>query len=166
MGEPNIYRPVREEPAGRTPQEGFLSHRQLVGRRVGAERLGASLWQVPPGQASYPYHYHLTEEELLVVVEGDGGRLRTPDGWRSLEPGDVLSFRTGADGAHQLFNDGPGELRFLSVSTYGAPDICVYPDTDTLCAAERGPNGTGLWEVFRRRDSVPYWTDAVPPEKP
>ncbi|HTI32775.1 MAG TPA: hypothetical protein VL422_03800 [Miltoncostaea sp.] len=82
---PNIDRPVWDEPRER---DGFRARRARIGRRLGTERLGVSLWEVPPGEAAYPYHLHLAEEELIVVLEGSPS-LRTPDGWRRLERGDL-----------------------------------------------------------------------------
>jgi uncharacterized cupin superfamily protein len=78
------------------------------------------VWEVPPGQAAYPYHYHLTVEELLVVLDGDG-ELRTPAGWRPLERGEVVPSTPGDGGAHQVRCTGPGTLPFLAVSTPRAP---------------------------------------------
>ncbi len=37
-----------------------------------------SLWEVPPGETAYPYHFHLAEEEVLVVLNG-APLLRDPD---------------------------------------------------------------------------------------
>ena len=59
--------------------EGFRANRARLSRQAGAERLGVSLWEVPPGEAAYPYHAHLTEEELVIVLEG-APSLRTPLG--------------------------------------------------------------------------------------
>jgi hypothetical protein len=53
--------------------------RASVGRRLGGELLGASLYHLPPGQWSWPYHAHYGNEELLVVLDGRP-TLRTPDG--------------------------------------------------------------------------------------
>jgi uncharacterized cupin superfamily protein len=159
----NIYEPEFDETPGREPRPGFMALRSYLGRKAGSTRLGASLWHVAPGEAAYPYHYHLGEEELLVVVEGKG-RLRGPDGWQPLERGAVLSFGTGEQGAHQVMNDGPETLVFLAVSTAGAPDIVIYPDAGKLGAAERGPDGSGVWEFYRREDEVGYWSDVVPPQ--
>jgi len=46
--------------------------------------VGASLWELPAGQAAYPYHYHLAEEEMVIVLSGTPA-LRTRDGWRVLD---------------------------------------------------------------------------------
>lgn len=62
-----IERPDFDQPRER---DGFRCSRAGIGRQAGAERLGVSLWEVPPGQAAYPYHAHLTEEELVIVLHG------------------------------------------------------------------------------------------------
>jgi uncharacterized cupin superfamily protein len=159
----NIYQPEFDDTSGREPRPGYMALRSYVARKAGSRRLGASLWHIAPGEAAYPYHWHLGEEELLVVLEGAGGRLRTVDGWRALERGEVLSFLTGEQGAHQVANEGPDTLVFLAVSTAGAPDICIYPDAGKLGAFERGPNGTGVWEFYERADEVGYWKGVEPP---
>lgn len=140
---------------------GFRSRRRRVGERAGAQRLGASIWEVPPGELAYPYHYHLAEEELLVVLSGHG-ELRTPDGWRALTVGEVIAFPVGEAGAHQLRCPGPDALRFLCVSTHGAPDIVVYPDSDKVGANSRGAGGSDLQVMFRRADAVDYWDGESP----
>ena len=130
--------------------------------REGAKRLGASLFEVPPGEAAYPYHYHLGEEELLVILEGRPS-MRTPDGWQQLEPGEVPSYLVGEAGGHQLVNRGEETVRFLAISTSGAPDLVIYPDSGKLGAYERLPEGGGLYELFRRSDAVDYMEGETPP---
>ena len=142
--------------------EGFTRRRARIGRQLGAERLGVSLFEVEPGQAAYPYHYHLGEEELLVILAGRPS-MRTPEGWRELEPGEVLSYRTGEEGAHQLVNRGEETVRFLAISTSGMPDVVLYPDSGKLGAFERLPAGGGIFELFRRSDAVDYLDGERPP---
>src|SRR4029450_8264851 len=100
---PNIYKPEFDEPR---EQDGFRARRARLGRQAGSRDLGASLWEIPPGEAAYPYHWHAGEEEMIVVLAGTL-RLRNPDGWRTLGAGELVSFRVGEEGAHQLVNDGP-----------------------------------------------------------
>ena len=153
-----------DETPGKADRAGFGSRRSYVGRKAGARRLGASLWEVPAGEAAYPYHFHLGEEELLVVLSGPG-QLRTPAGWRTLAQGEVVSFLPGEDGAHQVVA-GEAPLRFLAISTNGAPDLVVYPDSGKLGAFERRPDGGGVWELYRRGDRVDYWDGEEPPAPP
>ncbi len=134
----NINDPHFDEPR---EQDGFHVRRARVGHQLGTERLGISVWEVPPGQAAYLYHYHLAEEELVVVLEGRPS-LRSPDEWRELDEGEICSFPRGERGAHQLVNRTDRPVRLLALSTHGDPDIVLYPDSGKLGAAERLPRGT------------------------
>ena len=156
-GMPNIHRPEfddhRDEP-------GFVARRARVGLAAGAQRLGASLWEVEPGQAAYPYHAHMAEEELLVILDGRPS-IRTPDGWNDHEPGDVVSFTTGEEGAHQLVNRTGEIVRFLAISTAGQPEILLQPDSGKLGARAASSTKT-TW--FRQDDAVPYFEGETPPD--
>lgn len=155
----NIERPDFDE---LREQDGFRAQRARISRQAGAERLGASLWEVAPGQAAYPYHVHMTEEELVIVLRGRPS-LRTPDGWRELEQGEVVSFPRGEQGAHQIVNRTGESVRFLAFSPSGEPDVVLQPDSGKIGAFERRPDGGGLRVWFRREDAVDYYEGESPP---
>ena len=149
----NIEEPHYDEPRD---GEGFRCNRARISRQAGAQRLGVSLWEVPPGEAAYPYHAHLTEEELVIVLEGTPS-LRTTSGWRELEQGEVVSFLRGEEGAHQIVNRSDATIRFLAFSTNGDPDVVIQPDSGKVGAFERRPDGGGLRVWFRREDEAGYY---------
>jgi uncharacterized cupin superfamily protein len=155
----NINYPAFDEPR---EHPGFRCRRARLSRQAGSERLGLSLWELAPGEAAYPYHYHLAEEELVLVLDGQLS-LRTPDGWRELQTGEVVPFLRGEQGAHQLINRTEGTVRFLAFSSSGEPDIVIRPDSRTLGAYERLPDGGGLRAVFRLADEVDYYEGEQPP---
>ncbi len=156
----NIKQPSFDEPR---EHPGYLAQRARLSRQAGSERLGLSLWEVAPGQAAYPYHFHYTEEELIVVLAGTP-TLRTPDGLRELAEGEVVAFPRGEQGGHQLLNRSDRPVRFLSFSSNGEPDVVVYPDSGKLGAFERLPDGSGLRMLFRVADEVDYYDGVMPPE--
>jgi uncharacterized cupin superfamily protein len=158
---PNINAPVFDEPR---EHPGFRCLRARLSRQAGSERLGLSLWELPPGESAYPYHQHLAEEELVVVLRGRP-RLRTPDEWRELKEGEVVAFLRGARGAHQLVNRTNETVRFLAISTSGEPDIVIRPDSGTVGVYERLPHGDGLRAVFRMADTVDYFEGEAPPRQ-
>jgi len=155
----NLHDPVFDEPR---EHPGFRCSRARLSRHAGSERLGLSLWEVPAGEAAYPYHHHLVEEELIVVLEGRPS-LRTPEGWRELEEGEVVAFPRGEGGGHQLVNRTADTVRFLAFSSSGEPDIVIYPDSGKLGAFERLPQGGGLRAMFRMGDTVDYHDGERPP---
>ena len=156
---PNIQHPEFEE--GERPA-GFKSRRARIGYELGSELVGCSLWEVPPGEAAYPYHFHYSDEELVIVLAGRP-TLRTPEGERELDEGEAVHFPLGESGAHQLINRSDSTVRFLSMSSHGRPDVVVYPDADKVGVGERLPRGGGLRAFFRRGDEVDYWDGEEPP---
>jgi uncharacterized cupin superfamily protein len=156
------------EPEFDPPDEaaGFVRRRARVGRQAGAERLGASLYELEPGETAWPYHFHFGNEELLVVLRGRP-HLRTPDGWRELSEGDVVAHPAGRRGAHQVTNRSDGPVRFLVVSEMVGPDVVVYPDTEKVAAREAAPGALepGEWRVFRMSDAVDYWEGEQAPRE-
>ncbi|MFC6826901.1 cupin domain-containing protein [Halopelagius fulvigenes] len=134
--------------------------RKQLGAAADADRLGASLYELPPGASSWPYHYHAGNEEAVYVLSGTGV-LRTPEGESAVEPGDFAVFPDGESGAHRLRNDGDEPLRYLAVSTMRDPDVTVYPDSEKVGVFAGSPPG-GREErtvsgYFRREDAVDYW---------
>jgi uncharacterized cupin superfamily protein len=155
---PNIHRPTFEE--GDRP-EGFRSRRARIGYELGTERIGASLWELPPGEAAYPYHFHYVEEELVIVLSGRPS-LRTPEGVRGLEQGEALRFPTGEKGAHQIFNETDDVVTFLAISSQGLADVLIYPDSDRVGVGDRPPRGGGFRAFFKRADAVGYFDGETP----
>jgi uncharacterized cupin superfamily protein len=117
---PNLFNPDWDVELDSPP---FRWRRARLGRQAGSEQLGASLFEVPPGAATFPLHAHFNNEELLVVLAGRL-RLTVADGSsRELATGDVVACPAGRAGAHRLDNDGDETARVLIVSTMKAPEI-------------------------------------------
>jgi uncharacterized cupin superfamily protein len=161
---PNVFSSEFEEHMDRA---GCAVSGTAVAHQAGSERLGASVYEIPAGQAICPYHYHLANEELLVVL---GGRphLRTPEGWRELKEGEVVAFRVGAEGAHQVANRNQEPARVLMISEMRSPEIPVYPDSGKVGVREHasGSFREGLRLNFLEKDAVDYWEGERPPEVP
>jgi uncharacterized cupin superfamily protein len=141
--------------------DGFRVRRARLTADSGARKVGMSLWEVPPGEAAYPYHWHVLEEEIVVVLDGSPS-LRGPDGeWREVPQGEVLVFPLGPEGGHQLWNRSGETVRFVSFSNGNAEtvEICVYPDSDKV-----GAYGPDVDELYPRGSAQDYWEGETPPE--
>lgn len=120
---------------------------------LGAAGIGGTVYELPAGQSICPYHYEYGNEEWLVVLSGLP-TLRTPAGERELEPGDVVCFREGPEGAHKVTNGADELVRVLMLSTRNKPDISVYPDSDKIGVYPGNKDDTRL---FVRGSAVDYF---------
>jgi uncharacterized cupin superfamily protein len=146
----NVFE-VATEPGSDDP-EGYRNGRKRIGPVLGAEKLGASVWDLPPGQSTCPYHFEAPNEEWVLVLVGHP-TLRHPQGEDVLQPGDVVAFPAGPEGAHKLTNATEGPVRILLLSTMMSPDTATYPDSDKVGVFY--PDGSGL--LFRRSAAVEYY---------
>lgn len=131
--------------------DGYRGPFAKVRDSVGAEQLAGTVVVLHQGQAVCPYHYETIEEEWLFVLEGTPS-VRIPDGIEVLEPGDVVSFPRGPDGAHKIFNAAADPARILIVSERAEVAASVYEDSDKV-----GIYGPDLRLLFRRSDQRDYW---------
>lgn len=126
------------EPHGMAAPPGHDFSSASLTERVGATLTGLGVYELPPGQAAWPYHFELGEEEWAIVLAGELV-LRTPGGERTLRVGDVACFPAGADGAHAFRNDGDVTARFAMPSAGPLHiDACVYPDSGKIKVTGRG----------------------------
>lgn len=135
MTDPNIFEPSFDAEQDKPP---FTWRRARLGRQAGSEKLGASLFELPPGASSFPLHVHHANEELLMVLAGTP-TLRTLDGERELTPGEVVAFPTGRGGAHRIDNRSDEPARFVIVSTMISPEVNEYPDSDKVWVRDFAP---------------------------
>ena len=116
----------------------FRWRRAFLGRQAGSRQLGASLFAVPPGGATFPLHAHLANEELLLVLAGRP-TLVTTDGERELPEGEVVAFVAGRDGAHRLENRTDAEVRLVLLSTMRAPEVNLMLEDGTAWVRDYVP---------------------------
>jgi uncharacterized cupin superfamily protein len=134
-------------------RDGWHSKDVWVGRRLKAELIGGSMYELEPGHKLFPYHTHHANEEWLVVLRGQP-TLRTAHGEQELREGDVAVFRRGKDGFHQVANRTESPIRILMISTLLAPDIVEYADSGKVGA--RGADGERIL-LSRPGPMLDYW---------
>src|SRR5918996_6510390 len=110
--------------------------------------LGASVYELGPGNFVV-YHFHHGAEEMMIVLRGTP-TLRTPDGERVLDEGTVVHFAAGPDGAHAVRNDSEQPTRFVMISDHPSPEVVEYPDLGQITAQAKSGSQTGerLWLVY------------------
>jgi uncharacterized cupin superfamily protein len=133
---PNIFEPDWDASRDEPP---FRWQRAWIGRQAGSRDIGASLFELPPGGATFPLHAHYANEELIVVLAGRPS-LTGPDGeLRELAAGDVVACPAGREGAHRLDNRGDEPARVLIVSTMRSPEINEMLEDGTFWVRDYAP---------------------------
>ena len=111
-----------------------------------------SIYEIPPGKAAYPYHFHHNNEETFYILSGQG-LLRTPEGERTVSKGELLFFPAGPEGAHKLTNISEEEmLVYIDFDVVHEIDIAEYPDSDKI-----GIWGKGINQIYPRDSHVDYY---------
>jgi uncharacterized cupin superfamily protein len=137
------------EPFSRPPL--YESRSARLSEGTVAAKLGASVDVMPPGKRSCPYHLHHAQEEMFIVLEGEG-TLRVAGQEVPIRTGDVIHVPPGPEYPHQIVNTSDRPLKYLSISTQEEPEICEYPDSGKYSAWAPGFQGR------QRRDaSLDYW---------
>jgi uncharacterized cupin superfamily protein len=134
-------------------RDGWRSKGAGVGRRIGSELIGGSMYELEPGDRLWPYHTHHANEEWVIVLRGEP-TLRTPEGEETLRAGDVVCFPRGTEGAHQVSNRTDSPIRVLMLSTLIAPDVVEYLDSGKVGA--RSVKGERIM-FGRRGPELDYW---------
>jgi uncharacterized cupin superfamily protein len=148
-------------PGAENPPEKFSAQIGDIGRRIGAQKIGCNLTVVPPGKRAWPFHNHRVNEEMFVVLEGEG-EVRIGKETFPIRQGDVIAQPPGGtDTAHQIVNTSKAELKYLALSTMMMPEICDYPDSGKFAAMtmQPGPDGKPrFWRhVARAGNSLNYF---------
>jgi uncharacterized cupin superfamily protein len=121
--------------------------RKQLAEAAGGERVGCSLYELPPESRSWPCHYHTGNEEAIFILSGTG-LLRGDDGRHGLEAGDYVALPVGEEGAHRVINDSSESLQYLAVSTMQDPDVPSTPTpTRSAClpGRRRADTRSALW---------------------
>jgi uncharacterized cupin superfamily protein len=133
---------------------------ESVGARLAkgtaARKLGASVDIVAPGKVTCPYHLHHAQEEMFVILDGEG-TLRVAGEMLPLRTGDVVFIPAGPDYPHQIINSSSAPLKYLSISTRESPEICEYPDSNKFLAEAAGTGGRAFEALLPIQPGVDYW---------
>ena len=137
------------------PGEDWSGGGALSKRLPRGDVLGATVYELGPGNFAV-YHFHHGAEELMIVLRGSP-TVRTAEGDRVLEEGAVVHFPRGPAGSHGIRNETDEPVRYVMVSDHPSPEVAEYPDLGQITAQARTGSQTGerLWLVY----DVPSETD-------
>jgi uncharacterized cupin superfamily protein len=135
--------------------EKFAAQLGRIGGPLGMKKMGCGLVVLEPGKRAWPMHEHYGQEELFIVLEGQG-TIRYGEETFPVKANDVIFTPPGKGTAHQIINTSDAPLRYLAFSTTDDPELCYYPDSGKYGAyARSGEDGTYL--MAHEDSRVDYW---------
>ena len=120
-----------------------------LGAAGGLTQFGVNLVTLEPGALSSLRHWHLHEDEFVMVTEGECVMI-TDAGEEVMRPGDCAAFPAGVADGHHFINRSTAPARFLVVGTKAPREVGTYSDVDLVVVVEGGA------ATFTRKDGTPY----------
>jgi uncharacterized cupin superfamily protein len=112
--------------------------------------IGVVIEELDPGKQSCPFHYHLLEEEHILMLDGEV-TLRLGDERLCFRAGQFVSFPAGAERGHCLINEGERTARYLVIGDNNPHEVCMYPDSGKVQVRGFGRS------IFRHGSKLDYW---------
>ena len=129
--------------------ERFGTRFRQLGEYGGCLHVGVCMEEIAPGRQAYVAHYHLLEEEQLLVLEGRP-TLRLGEKRHQLEPGSYVVFPAGQKAGHALLNETDAPVRYLIIGERNANEVTVHTDSGRVGVRLMG-------DGYRMGDAVDYW---------
>jgi uncharacterized cupin superfamily protein len=122
---------------------------QVLSAFAGASRITVCMETLPAGKQANQAHFHLLEEEHILVLEGS---MTVRLGARTyvVEPGHYVCFPAGQQVPHSIFNHTSGPCRYLILGNPHPHDVVVFPDSERVHVRLTG-------ESYRRAPTMAYW---------
>ena len=148
MERPRSVVNVEDAEASEQTRETVGRVRRDLGRAAGSLRAGLQHFVIAPGMLGNPPHCHSAEEELFVVLDGEG-TLLLGDEERELRAGSVVARPPGSGVAHAFRAGADGPLTLLAFGTRRPEDVAYYPRSGKISL-----RGVG---VIGRLEPLDYW---------
>ncbi|HEX8535078.1 MAG TPA: cupin domain-containing protein [Allosphingosinicella sp.] len=114
---------------------------------TGLTDFGASHVTLEPGGISSQRHWHVEEDELVIMLSGEAVLIED-EGETPMRAGDLAVFPKGAPNGHHLVNRSDSLCVFVAIGRPPVNGMCYYSDVDLVW--------DGLNGRFTHRDGTPY----------
>ena len=121
------------------PYAGMMQGRSSLrlGEAGGLTQFGVNLVTLAPGALSSLRHWHLAEDEFVMVTQG-ACVMVTDAGETAMQPGDCAAFPAGSPDGHHFINRTDRMARFLVIGSKAPREVATYSDVDLRVEMEAG----------------------------
>ncbi len=113
------------------PYAGMMAGRSSLrlGEAGGLTQFGVNLVTLQPGALSSLRHWHLHEDEFVMLTEGECVLVEDA-GETVMRAGDCAAFPAGSPDGHHFLNRTATVARFLVIGTKAPREVATYSDVD------------------------------------
>lgn len=130
---------------------------QRLGDAGGLTQFGANLVTLQPGARASLRHWHVHEDEFLIMTDGTL-TLVDDTGRTEMGPGDCAAFPANDPNGHHMVNLSEAPGTFLVVGTRAAHEVAYYTDVDMMTTITAGADARTF--AFTKQDGTPLEPEA------
>lgn len=108
-----------------------------LGDAGGLTQFGVNLVSLDPGAMSSLRHWHMAEDEFVMVTEGECIMVQD-EGETVMRPGDCAAFPAGSTNGHHFLNRSDRVAKFLVIGSKARREVATYSDVDLMVEIEAG----------------------------
>jgi len=108
-----------------------------LGDAGGLTQFGVNLVSLEPGSLSSLRHWHMAEDEFVMVTEGECVMVQD-EGETVMRPGDCAAFPAGSTNGHHFLNRSDRVAKFLVIGSKARREVATYSDVDLMVEIEAG----------------------------
>jgi uncharacterized cupin superfamily protein len=120
-----------------------------LGEAGGLTQFGVNLVMLEPGALSSLRHWHMAEDEFVMVTEGECTLVQDA-GPVVMRAGDCAAFPAGVADGHHFRNHTDRVAKFLVIGTKAPREVATYSDVDLKVEMTAGK------AIFTHKDGTPY----------
>lgn len=143
--------PVRTSSIYPEPYAAMVAGRSSLrlGDAGGLTQFGVNLVTLQPGAMSSLRHWHMAEDEFVMVAEGEFVLVQD-EGETVMRAGDCAAFPAGVANGHHFLNRSALPASFLVIGSRAKREVATYSDVDLKVEMEGGK------AVFTHKDGTPF----------
>jgi uncharacterized cupin superfamily protein len=120
-----------------------------LGDAAGLTQFGVNLVMLQPGAMSSLRHWHLNEDEFVMITEGECVMVQD-EGETVMRVGDCAGFPAGSTNGHHFLNRTDKRASFLVIGSKAPREVATYSDHDLVVTLEAGK------ATFSHKDGTPH----------